>query len=207
MIEVNLYSLLENNINASAGYCIDRIRFDKEARGISVMEFVKGFLRNNLSHFESALKNSDIVDFINSDITMRTKDFASINYYLAQAGYLVQIQNVTDDEENPVSVPAGVTEWNIIDTTFLQYDYPTTMKVIPADGMDVVEVLDKIIGQLSFFDRDTLGSVRNPLKEYVENMKKVKNLNGSVSMSLTTKIYETLANLGIKIFTAQGPEG
>lgn len=207
MIEVNLYSLLENNINASAGYCVDRIRFDKEARGISVMEFVKGFLRNNLSHFESALKNSDIVDFINSDITMRTKDFASINYYLAQAGYLVQIQNVTDDEENPVSVPAGITEWNIIDTTFLQYDYPTTMKVIPADGMDVVEVLDKIIGQLSFFDRDALGSVRNPLKEYVENMKKIKNLNGSVSISLTTKIYETLANLGIKIFTAQGPEG
>jgi len=207
MIEVNLYSLLENSVNASAGYCVDRIRFDKEARGISVMEFVKGFLKNNLSHFESALKNNDIVDFINSDLTMRTKDFASINYYLAKAGYLVQIQNVTDDEENPVSVPAGITEWNIIDTTFLQYDYPTTMKVIPTDGMDIVEVLDKIVGQLSFFDRDTLGSIRNPLKEYVENLKKVKNLNGSASISLTTKIYDTLANLGIKIFTAQGPEG
>ena len=205
MIEVNLYSLLENSVNASAGYCIDRIRFDKEARGISVMEFVKGFLKNNLSHFESALKNSDIVDFINGDLTMRTKDFASINYYLAKAGYLVQIQNVTDDEENPVSVPAGITEWNIIDTTFLQYDYPTTMKVIPADGMDIVEVLDKIIGQLSFFDKDVLGSVRNPLKEDVEQLKKVKNINGSASISLTTRIYDTLA--GIKIFTAQGPEG
>lgn len=207
MIEVNLYSLLENNVNATVGYCVDRIRFDKEARGISVMEFVKGFLKNNVSYFESALKNSDIIDFINSDFTMRTKDFASINYYLAKAGYLVQIQNVTDDEDNPVSVPAGTTEWNIIDTTFLQYDYPTTMKVIPADGMDVVEVLDKIVGQLSFFDKNTLGNVRNPLKEYVENLKKVKNLNGSASISLTTKIYDTLANLGIKIFTAQGPEG
>ena len=207
MIEVNLYSLLENSVNASAGYCVDRIRFDKEARGISVMEFVKGFLKNNLSHFESALKNSDIVDFINGDLTMRTKDFASINYYLAKAGYLIQIQNVTDDEENPVSVPAGVTEWNIIDTTFLQYDYPTTMKVIPADGMDIVEVLDKIIGQLSFFDKDVLGSVRNPLREDVEQLKKVKNINGSASISLTTRIYDTLANLGIKIFTAQGPEG
>ncbi len=207
MIEVNLYSLLENSVNASAGYCIDRIRFDKEARGISVMEFVKGFLKNNLSHFESALKNSDIVDFINGDLTMRTKDFASINYYLAKAGYLVQIQNVTDDEENPVSIPAGITEWNIIDTTFLQYDYPTTMKVIPADGMDIVEVLDKIIDQLSFFDKDVLGSVRNPLKEDVEQLKKVKNINGSASISLTTRIYDTLANLGIKIFTAQGPEG
>lgn len=207
MIEVNLYSLLENNVNASAGYCVDRIRFDKEARGISVMEFVKGFLKNNLSHFESALKNSDIVDFINGDLTMRTKDFASINYYLAKAGYLVQIQNVTDDEENPVSIPAGVVEWNIIDTTFLQYDYPTTMKVVPADGMDVVEVLDRIVNQLSFFDKDTLGNVRNPLKEYVENLKKVKDLNGTASISLTTKIYDTLANLGIKIFTAQGPEG
>ena len=207
MIEVNLYSLLENSVNASAGYCIDRIRFDKEARGISVMEFVKGFLKNNLSHFESALKKSDIVDFINGDLTMRTKDFASINYYLAKAGYLVQIQNVTDDEENPVSVPAGITEWNIIDTTFLQYDYPTTMKVIPTDGMDIVEVLDKIIDQLSFFDKDVLGSVRNPLKEDVEQLKKVKNINGSASISLTTRIYDTLANLGIKIFTAQGPEG
>jgi hypothetical protein len=138
---------------------------------------------------------------------MRTKDFASINYYLAKAGYLVQIQNVTDDEENPVSIPAGVTEWNIIDTTFLQYDYPTTMKVIPADGMDIVEVLDKIIGQLSFFDKDVLGSVRNPLREDVEQLKKVKNINGSASISLTTRIYDTLANLGIKIFTAQGPEG
>ena len=207
MIEVNLYSLLENNVNATAGYCIDRIRFDKEARGISVMEFVKGFLRNNLSHFESALKNNDIVDFINGDLTMRTKDFASINYYLAKAGYLVQIQNVTDDEENPVSIPAGVVEWNIIDTTFLQYDYPTTTKVVPADGMDVVEVLDRIVNQLSFFDKDALGNVRNPLKEDVENLKKVKNLNGTASISLTTKIYDTLANLGIKIFTAQGPEG
>jgi hypothetical protein len=207
MIEVNLYSLLENNVNASAGYCIDRIRFDKEARGIGVMEFVKGFLKNNLSHFESALKNNDIVDFINGDLIMRTKDFASINYFLAKAGFLVQIQNVTDDEENPVSVPAGVTEWNIIDTTFLQYDYPTTMKIIPADGMDIVEVLEKIVEQLSFFDKDILGNVRNPLKEYVENLKKIKNLNGSASVGLTTKIYDTLANLGIKIFTAQGAEG
>lgn len=207
MIEVNLYSLIENNVNATAGKCIDRIRFDKEARGISVMEFVKGFLKNNISEFESALKNNDIIDFINSDLTMRTKDFASINYYLAKVGYLVQIQNVTDDEDNPVSVPAGTTEWNVIDTTFLQYDYPTTMKVIPGDGMDVVEVIDKIVNQLSFFDRDSLGSVRNPLKDYVEQLKKIKNLNGSVSVGLTTRIYETLASLGIKIFTAQGSEG
>ena len=81
------------------------------------------------------------------------------------------------------------------------------MKVIPGDGMDVVEVIDKIVNQLSFFDRDSLGSVRNPLKDYVEQLKKIKNLNGSVSVGLTTRIYETLASLGIKIFTAQGSEG
>ena len=63
------------------------------------------------------------------------------------------------------------------------------------------------MGQLSFFDKDVLGSVRNPLKEDVEQLKKVKNINGSASISLTTRIYDTLANLGIKIFTAQGPEG
>ena len=107
MIEVNLYSIPSQDINSMVGRCVARSRFDKEGMGVSVMEFVKGFLKNNLANFETSLGNAEIVAFINSDSIMSTKDFASINYWLSQAGFMVQIQNVADDEENAIGVPSG----------------------------------------------------------------------------------------------------
>lgn len=204
MIEVNLYSITADNVNASVGRCIDRIRFDKEAVGTGIMEFVKGFLKNNLQEFEPALKNADIVNFLHGNYTMKAKDFASINYFLAKAGYLVQILNVTDDEENPTAVPADTVEWNIIDYTFLQYDYPTAIKIIPAEGMDIVKVLKQVVDQTSFFDKDTLGNVRNPLWDDITKLERIKEIKGSIEPGLTTRIYETLDQLGIKIFCATG---
>ena len=98
MIEVSLYSITGGDVNVSMGKCIDRTRFDKEAMGTGVMEFVKGFLRTNVPTLELAINNPDIIAFINGDTGMNTKDFASLNYWLAKSGYLVKIQNVTDDE-------------------------------------------------------------------------------------------------------------
>ena len=48
MIEVNLYSVPAQDINSMVGRCVARARFDKESMGVSIMEFVKGFLRDNL---------------------------------------------------------------------------------------------------------------------------------------------------------------
>ena len=48
MIEVNLYSIPSQDINSMVGRCVARSRFDKEGMGVSVMEFVKGFLKNLL---------------------------------------------------------------------------------------------------------------------------------------------------------------
>ena len=47
MIEVNLYSIPAQEMNSMVGRCVARSRFDKEGMGVSVMEFVKGFLKNN----------------------------------------------------------------------------------------------------------------------------------------------------------------
>ena len=56
MIEVSLYSVpVGSDVNASMGKCVDRTRFDKDALGTGVMEFVKGFLRTNVPNFEPAL--------------------------------------------------------------------------------------------------------------------------------------------------------
>jgi hypothetical protein len=205
MIEVSLYSVpVNSDINVSMGRCVDRTRFDKETLGTGVMEFVKGFLKTNVPNFEVALNNADIIGFINGDQTMTTKDFASINYYLAKAGYIVKIQNVTDDEENPTGVSSETAEWNIIDYNFMQFDYPTAIKIIPAEGMDVVAVLKQVVDQSGLFDADKIGGIRNPLKETIDQLEKIKNQIGRIEPGLATKIYDTLDQVGVKVFLATG---
>lgn len=206
MIEVNLYSIPARDINATVGRCIDRTRFNKEAMGTSVMEFVKGFLKTNVQNFESSVQNGDIINFINGDQPMSTKDFACINYYLAKAGFLVQIQNVTDDEENPVNVPAGTIEWNIIDGNFIQNDYPTTIKIIPAEGSDISTVMKQIVEQSGLFDENKFGGIKNPIKELVNGIEKIKSVTGAIDPALTTRVYEILDQVGIKVFCATSEE-
>lgn len=205
MIEVSLYSVpTGSDVNVSMGTCVDRARFDKDAMKSSVMEFVKGFLKNNIKSFEAALGNSDIIGFINGDTVMNTKDFACINYYLAKAGYLVKIQNVTDDEENPTGVSSEMAEWNIIDTNFVQNDYPTAIKIIPGNGMDIVEVLRKVVEQSGLFDNNKISGMKNPLKETLDSMSKIKNSLGRIEPGFATKIYDILDQVGVKVFLAIG---
>ena len=204
MIEVSLYSIADGDVNVSMGKCVDRTRFDKETLGVGVMEFVKGFLRTNVPTLELAVKNPDIIGFINSDTAMTTKDFASLNYWLAKSGYIVKIQNVTDDEENPTGVPAGVSEWNIIDTNFVQNDYPTAIKIIPGEGADVITVLKQAIDQSGLFDTDKFGNTKNPLKDYVEQLEKAKELLGKIEPGAASRVYDILEQVGVKIFLALG---
>lgn len=205
MIEVSLYSIPENSdVNVSMGRCVDRTRFDKVAMNTSVMEFVKGFLKTNMQTLEPVIKNPGIVSFINDDQVMTTKDFASINYWLAKVGYIVKIQNVTDDEENPTGPSSETAEWNIIDTNFVQDDYPTAIKVIPTEGMDVVSVLKQASEQIGVFDDSKISGIKNPLKETVEQLEKAKVQMGKIEPGLAGRIYDILEQVGIKIFLAVG---
>ena len=202
MIEVNLYLIPTTDANATVGRLVARSRFDKEAMGVSVMEFVKGFLKNNSSEFESALKNPELINLINSDTTITTRDLACINYYLEKAGFMVQIQNVTEDEENPVQIGEDQVEWNVIDYNFIQGDYPTATKIIPTQGEDIPAILKKIIGEAGLFDVEKFSGVKNPFTVLTANLDHVQQINGSVNSSITTKIYALLDQMGIKIFCA-----
>ena len=66
MIEVNLFSVSTADYNTTVGKCVSRSRFDSSSMGVGILEFVKGFLRDNLDNLESAISNSDLVDFINN---------------------------------------------------------------------------------------------------------------------------------------------
>lgn len=203
MIEVNLYSIPAQDNNSMVGRCVARARFDKESMGVSVMEFVKGFLKDNLANFESNIGNAELISFINSDNLMSTKDLACVNYYLVQAGYKVQIQNVADDEENATGVPTGeVVEWNVIDYNFIQHDYPTATKIIPGDGMEIPAILRQIVSQSGLFDSNKFSGVKNPFTILLNNMDKVKNISGSVSSAITSQIYNLLDQMGFKVFCA-----
>lgn len=200
MIEVNLY--LVPTADSTVGRLVARSRFDKESMGVSVMEFVKGFLKNHLDEYQSSLKNANIVSLINDDQTLTVKDLACINYYLKKAGFLVQIQNVTDDEDNAENIAEGTVEWNVIDSNFMQNGYPTTIKVIPEEGTDIVGTLTKVIETSGFFNESKFSGVKNPFTALISNLKHIKEMTGVVNSSLTTKVYAVLDELGVKLFCA-----
>ena len=203
MIEVSLYSIPANDPMSKVGKCIARNRFDKDGMGVSVEEFVQGFLKDNTDKFADGLGSAELEATINSSVPLSRRDISCINYYLTQAGYIIKIFNVTDDEVNATGVPSGeVVEWNVIDHNFIQFDYPTAIKIIPGDGMDIPAILRKIVSQTDLFDQDKFAGLKNPFTDLLENLDKLKTLTGSVSSALTTRIYSILDELGIDVFCA-----
>ena len=200
MIEVTLY--LVPTSDAAVGRLVARSRFDKDSMSVSVMEFVKGFLKNHLDEFQSSIKNANLVSLINDDQTLTTKDLACINYYLKRAGFLIQIQNVTDDEDNAENISEGTVEWNVIDYNFMQNGYPTTIKITPEEGTDIVGTLEKVIETSGFFNESKFSGIKNPFTSLIANLKHIKEMTGVVNSSLTTKVYAVLDELGIKLFCA-----
>jgi len=202
MIEVNLYSVNPSDPNARVGRCVARNRFDKEAMGISVVDFAKGFLKDNLDKFEGGIGNNTLEGLINSDTVLSRKDMSCINYFLSKLGYKLQIQNVADDEENVEGVSGDMIEWNIIDNNFIQFDYPTATKLVPAPGTDIISVLKHIIDQSGLFDETKFSGMKNPFTELISNGEKIKNITGSTNGTIVAKIYDLLDSLGISIFCA-----
>lgn len=204
MIEVNLYSIQPGDNHASVGKCVARNRFDKDAMGITIEDFAKGFLKNNLEKFEVGIGNSELTELINtSEATFTRRDIACINHYLIEAGYMLQIQNVTDDEENATGVPSGsVIEWNVIDRNFIQYDYPTATKILPGDGVEIPAVLNQIVKQSGLFNADKFAGLKNPFTSLLANLDRVKNVTGNINSSIVARIYEYLDELGISVFCA-----
>ena len=201
MIEVNLYSVPAQDINSMVGRCVARARFDKESMGVSIMEFVKGFLRDNLSNFEAAVSNNELVSLINSETLLSVRDLACINYCLSQSGFMVQIQNVADDEENATGVSGETIEWNVIDYNFIQFDYPTATKIIPGEK-SIAEVLRMIVNQSGLFDSAKFAGIKNPFTDLLNNLDRIKNVSGAINPAITSRIYDLLDKMGIKVFCA-----
>ena len=205
MIEVNLFSISSADPSTSmVGRCIARSRFNRESMGVGVMEFVKGFLKDNLDTLETAIGNADLVSIINSSQPMTTKDFLSIQYYLGDLGYTVKIWNVADDEVNALEIPDGsmMVEWNVIDRGFMQDNYPTAVKIIPASTENIVDTLSTIVDQSGLFDNDKFNGIKNPFNLLMNNLKMEQKTSGNINSSICTRIYAMLSQLGIDIFCA-----
>jgi len=200
MIEVSLYII--PTVDSTVGRLVSRSRYSKENMGVSVPNFVKGFLKDNLNEFSSALKNPELENLINSDTTMTMRDIACLNYYLQKVGFTLKIQNVTDDEENASDIPEGAVEWNIIDYNFIQNDYPTALKITPSESEDTIDILERVIKQSGLFDESKFSGVKNPFTPVMASLKSIRDTMGSVNAGLLTQVYTILDRAGVKVFCA-----
>ena len=201
MIEVNLYSVPVDALDSRVGRCLARNRFDREAIGTSIEDFTRGFLKDNLDKIEARLGMGNLSSVVNSDDVLTRKDLACINYYLGKSGLKFQILNVTDDEENSVSVPEGTVEWNVINRNFIQNDYPTATKIIPTADEDIPSILKRIVDESGLFGDKFVG-MSNPFNELFDNLRRIKEVTGSINNSLISRIYDLLDQMGIDVFCA-----
>ena len=200
MIEISLIQIPADEWTSTVGKCIARNRFDKEAMGVTIEEFARGFLKENLEKFESGIGSAELTEMINSTGFFGRKDLACVNYYLSKVGYQVKIFNVTDDEVDATGVPSGeIVEWNVIDRNFLQYDYPTAIKIIPSEGLDVPGILHQVIDQVGVFDADKFAGLKNPFTDLLNAMDSIKSVTGGVNSGITTRIYGLLDQVGIDL--------
>lgn len=202
MIEVNLFSISSSDPRSTVGRCVARSRYDIDTMGVSVMEYVKKFLQDNLDTLESGI-SGELVSLINSEMAFTTKDFMSINYLLSQVGYSVRIWNVADDEENPLNVPdGGVYEINVVDKTYVQHEYPTSTKIMSASDESLVENLDKVVESCGLFNPSRFNGLKNPLTDLISALKREKNVSGNINATIVTRLYQVLGDMGFELFYA-----
>lgn len=202
MVEVTLVSVA--NKFSTFGRFVARKRANLEQLGITTNAFIKGFLKDNMGDLETVLNNADIIEFINSDSIMSNKDFQSINYLLGEVGFRILVSFVADDEINPLTVPSGVTEYNIIDESFIQNDLPTVTKINRNPGDSISEVLDTVVTQSGLFSTNTIPGVKNPLTILINNLKSEEKERGTISTTISGQLYLDLEYMGIKIFIILG---
>jgi hypothetical protein len=201
MIEVSLYAIEPGDNYSKTGRCVARNRFDKEAMGTSVEEFVRGFLKDNFERFSS--DGREINSILEDNKFLSRMDLACINNLLIRIGYTFIVTTVADDEENPTGVPSGdVIEWNIINLNHLQDDYPVATKIIPDLPQDFCKIFKQIVDGCGFYNEDKFSGVQNPFTPLLNSLDKQRELTGDVSSSISSKIHKLFEDHGIRIFVA-----
>ena len=89
---------------------------------------------------------------------------------------------------------------------FLQYDYPTAIKIIPGEGLDIPGILKQVVSQTNLFDNDKFAGLKNPFTELLNGLNSIKSVTGEVNSGITTRIYALLDELGIKLMCIRGED-
>lgn len=201
MIEVTLISSTEGG---KVGRFVSRKRASLERLGVNKNQFIQGFLKDNMDTLETATKNPDLLNLINSDTLLNNKDIASIRYTLSTIGYQLLVVFAADDEINPVSVASGEIEYNLVDNTFLMEDLPTVTKDVSPLGSSIMPVLTKAVESLGFYDEDKFKGVANPLKSLLRQASDDEKNIGAPGTSVINRLYNILDQMGVQLYAIIG---
>lgn len=201
MIEVTLISSTEGG---KVGRFVSRKRASLERLGVNKNQFIQGFLKDNMDTLETAMKNPDLLNLINSDTLLNNKDIASIRYTLSTIGYQLLVVFAADDEINPVSVASGEIEYNLVDNTFLMEDLPTVTKDVSPLGSSIMPVLTKAVESLGFYDEDKFKGVANPLKSLLRQASDDEKNIGAPGTSVINRLYNILDQMGVQLYAIIG---
>lgn len=195
IVEINLV-----NSNAVFGNVYSLIARDrKECEGNSeIMGYIISFIKENITIFDAALSDKDLVTKMNNLEAMTISEFYSLKFILAQSGIDILVHQVAEMEVNATEIPQGKIEYSVIDNLDYEPVFIRTASkiVVDDDNSNLSTVYGRVIEAYDYFNSELTNGYSNPLMTNLEVVKKMEQALGVSPTSITSYINSVFQYLG-----------
>lgn len=163
------------------------------------------FISDNITSFDAALSDKELVSRLQNLDQISIVDFYSIKFMLANSGLDILVNSVAELEVNADQIPEGMLEYNVVDNIATNQSFvkPSSKIVLDADSSDLHQVYSEIVSGFGFFQTPILSGYRNPLTANLDLLKQTEVAIGVAPTSITTYINSVLEYLGKSIILIQ----
>lgn len=166
------------------------------------------FIRTNESYFDVFLTDKLAVSQLKKLSSITISEFASLRYMLAIYGLDILVGIVAEVEDNPIEIPEGVLEYNVIDMNdHILPSFPFITKiVIPSTATQLSEIYRTIEDTFGFFKGDLFTDFKNPLKSMINVLEQNEELLGKTIVSISDFLTTAFEFLGKKLIVITNAE-
>jgi hypothetical protein len=183
----------------------ERVIIKTESEGYDA---ICDFIRKNADYFDAFLTDKLAVSELKKLTSLTVTELVSLRYMLSLNGLDLLVGIVAEVEENPIEIPEGILEYNIIDTNdHILPSFPFITKiVIPSTTTQLSEVYRLINDTFGFFEGDLFTDFKNPLVAMINVLEENENLLGKTIVSISDFLNNAFEFLGKRLIIISNAE-
>lgn len=185
-LEINLVKV--HSIDAKLGKLLARKRY-LVADDTQVMDSMMKFIAEVSTTISTVVTDARLTASLQTLTKLTVTDLDCLRYILSMHGMDIWYWYVADTEGNPMSIPEGLFEYQVIDHNNTRIFIPNCAKIVQASTDNkLTEVYSKIIESHALFNSPIFAGINNPLVNMVQTMEADEQAVGVVPVSKTTYV-------------------